>query len=258
MAFCPKCGSKLNEGAAFCVTCGSPTGAAHATAPSQPSPAAPPPAAPAAPQAYSAGAASAPSLMTRVMNILMQPKQEWVAIAGESTSVSELFTGYIVILAAIPVVAGFISSAVIGSIFASVFRVGLTVSVVAAVLQYALSLGGVFVAAVIIEKLAPSFQSQGRTIDALKLVAYAYTAVWVAGVFALVPILGFLGLLAGGIYSIYLFYLGLPVIMKTPQDKVVAYMIVALIVTVVIYFCVMMVVGMITAASFIGARTLSY
>jgi hypothetical protein len=75
-------------------------------------------------------------------------------------------------------------------------------------------------------------------------------------VFNLLPIIGILAVLAGGIYSIYLFYLGLPVLMKTPPDKVVAYMIVAAVVIFVIYIVIGVVVGTITAASYVGSRVI--
>ena len=74
--------------------------------------------------------------------------------------------------------------------------------------------------------------------------------------FNLLPIIGFLVVLAGGIYSIYLFYLGLPVLMKTPPDKVVAYMIVAAVVIFVIYIVIGAIVGVITTASYMGSRVI--
>jgi len=196
--------------------------------------------------------------MTRVTNILTKPKQEWPVIAGETTSVASLFTGYIVILAAIPAIAGLISSVLLSAMIASVLRIPLVAGLGGAILTYVLSLGGVFLAAFIIEKLAPTFQSQGTIVDALKLVAYSYTALWVAGICNVIPIIGILGVLAGGIYSIYLFYLGVPVIMKTPQDKVVAYMIASAVIIIVIYFVISIIVGVMTTALFLGAaRTLT-
>jgi hypothetical protein len=251
MAFCPKCGSRLNEGAAFCTSCGTAT-TASAGATARPAPP-PRPATPPVYQSYApAGGATAPSLMTRVTNILTKPKEEWPVIAGETATVGGLFTGYIVILSAIPAIANFISMAFIGSVISSVFRLPLSFTLGSAILTYVLSLGGIYLAAFIVEKLAPSFQSQGTTVDALKLVAYSYTAAWVAGICGLLPIIGLLGVLAGGIYSIYLFYLGLPGIMKTPQDKVIIYMIASAVVIMVIYFVVSMIVGGIATALFMS------
>lgn len=90
-----------------------------------------------------------------------------------------------------------------------------------AILHYALTLGGVYVLAVIVNLLAPSFDGRKDQIHALKLVAYASTASWLSGVFSLIPGLGFLGLL--GLYSLYLFYIGLPVLMKSPPEKTLPY-----------------------------------
>ncbi len=49
-----------------------------------------------------------------------------------------------------------------------------------------------------------------------------------------VPWIGALVALAGGIYSIYLFYLGLPTLMKCPQDQAIGYTVVCIIVAIVI------------------------
>lgn len=250
MPFCPKCGATVADGAAFCGTCGSSTGTG---------PAAPPPPPPPSPSYSYAGGGTAPSLFTRVQNILMKPKEEWPVIAQEQTSVGGLYTGYIMLLAAIPVVASFIVMSLLGSAVAIVTRIRVPVfaGLMAALVSYALALGGVYLAAFIIDKLAPTFQSQPDQLQALKLVAYAYTAAWVAGIGNLVPILGVLLVLAGAIYSIYLFYIGLPIMMRTPADKVIPYMLVAAVIIIVISVVIGLVVGAITAASIVGSRVVS-
>jgi hypothetical protein len=270
MAFCSKCGSRLNDGSSFCTSCGAPLGAAPrpaAAAPPPPPPPraqenysyAPPPPRPQANYAYSASGEPAPGLVPRITNILTKPKEEWPVIAGESATISSLYTGYIVLLAAIPVIASFIKMSIIGTtVFVTTVRVGIATGLIGAIVQYVLTLGGIYLSAFIIEKLAPNFQSEGDTVQAMKLVAYAYTPAWVAGVFNLLPIIGILGLLAGGIYSIYLFYIGLPIVMRTPQDKVIVYMIVAAVVIFVIYLIIGMVVGAITAASLMGTGAFSF
>ena len=57
---------------------------------------------------------------------------------------------------------------------------------------------------------------------ALKVVAYGSTAGFVGGIFSLLPPLAWLGLLLA-LYSIYLFYTGLPVLMRCPPEKAGAY-----------------------------------
>jgi len=184
-------------------------------------------------------------LVPRVTNILTKPKQEWPVIAGESTDVATLYKEYIVLLAAVPAICSFIGMTVIGvpiPFFGS-YRVSVGSGLTSLVVRYILYLVAAYVAAFIIEKLAPTFQSSGRTIQALKLVAYASTPAWVAGVLGLFPPLALLGILAG-LYGVYLFYLGLPPLMQTPGDKVIPYMVVSAIVIVGLHF----VVGAITTA----------
>jgi len=185
-------------------------------------------------------------LVPRVTNILTKPKQEWPVIAGESTDVATLYKEYIVLLAAVPAICSFIGMTVIGvpiPFFGS-YRVSVGSGLTSLVVRYILYLVAAYVAAFIIEKLAPTFQSSGRTIQALKLVAYASTPAWVAGVFDLFPPLAVLGIFAG-LYGVYLLYLGLPPLMQTPGDKVIPYTVVSAIVIVGLYF----VVGAITRES---------
>jgi uncharacterized protein YqgC (DUF456 family) len=90
------------------------------------------------------------------------------------------------------------------------------------VVSYGLSLLVVFLLALIVDALAPTFNGSKSQINAFKLVAYGSTAGFVGGIFSLIPSLGVLGLLAG-LYSIYLIYTGIPVLMKCPQEKAGAY-----------------------------------
>lgn len=175
------------------------------------------------------------SLQTRVMNILKSPATEWPVIAGESTDVGRLYREYIMILSAIPAVATFIGHSIIGISmpFAGMYRRPMVEGLSYMVVFYVMGLVGVYVCAVVIEWLAPKFNSSGSRLDALKLVAYASTPMWIAGVLNILPLLAVLTLLAA-LYGVYLFYLGLPVMMKTPADQVIVFMIVAAIVMFVI------------------------
>src|SRR3546814_5811878 len=76
-----------------------------------------------------------------------------------------------------------------------------------------------YVVALSINALAPTFGGRKDQLQAVKVIGYAWTAAWVAGIATIVPWLGWLVVLAGGIYSIYLLYLGLPHTMKCPPEK---------------------------------------
>ena len=184
------------------------------------------------------------NLQTRVKNILLQPASEWPLIAAEPADVMGLYRNYIAILAAIPAVCLFLSLVMFSPVGA----------LTGAIASYVITLVSVLISAVIIEKLAPSFGSSGDTAQALKLVAYASTPVWLAGVFRLVWFLAPLAALIAGLYAIYLFYLGLTPVMKTPKDKVIPYMLVSALVIIV----VTVVLGMLMAAMGFMAGGYSY
>ena len=184
-------------------------------------------------------------LIERVKGILLSPKTEWEKIAAETTDVKSLYMGYAMILAAIPAICGFIGSTVIGVSLPIVgtIRTGVAAALVQLVLSYVLGLAVIYVVSLIVNALAPTFDGQKDPIQALKLIVYASTPVWLAGVFSLVPLLGVLGILAG-LYGLYLLYIGLTPLMKNPQDKSIGYT--ALII--VCYIVLAIIMGVIVAA----------
>jgi hypothetical protein len=188
-----------------------------------------------------------PQLTTRVTNILKDPAQEWPAIAAEPADVASLLTGYAAPLSAIPAICSWIGMSMIG--FGGYFRVGLVTGLAGAIVRWVFALVGAYIGAIVIEKLAPTFKSSGSTTQALKLVVYASTPVWIAGVLNLIPPLSPLILLAA-LYAIYLFYLGLPAVMKTPSDQVIPYMIVSAIVMFVITICLTFVAGLMMGGAY--------
>ncbi|WP_395684050.1 Yip1 family protein [Dokdonella sp.] len=190
-------------------------------------------------------------LIARAKAILLTPKTEWPVIAGEAATVPDLYKNWIVILAVIPPIAGFIKGSIIGTTFFGVtYRAGIGTGITGAIVAYALALAMAYVMALIIDALAPSFGGEKNPVQALKTVAYAWTASWVAGIFQIVPGIGWLIALAGGIYSIYLLYLGLPHTMKAPADKAAGYTAVSVIIAIVLsWICALVVGGIIGAGA---------
>lgn len=183
-------------------------------------------------------------LVARVKAILTAPKAEWPVIAEERTTVKNLYLGYIMLLAAIPPVFGFIENSLIGRSFLGVHvRVGIGAGIGSMILSWILALIGVYVVALIIKALAHTFGGQSDQNQALKVIAYAYTASWIAGFGQIIPWIGWLILIAGGVYSIYLLYLGLPHTMKCPPEKAAGYTAVTIICSIIVYI----IIGAITA-----------
>ncbi|MGA9773337.1 MAG: Yip1 family protein [Blastocatellia bacterium] len=184
------------------------------------------------------------NLVERAQKILLQPQQEWYVIQQEPTQPAELYTGYIIPLAAIGPVASLIGHTIFGY---GLYAPPIFVVIIGSIILYVLSLGGIYVSALIVDALAPTFASQKSINQALKLVAYASTPGWIAGILNLVPVLGILAIIAA-FYGIYLFYLGVPVMMRTPQDKAVPYIVTTAVVCFVIYFIIFAIAGAITAS----------
>ena len=163
------------------------------------------------------------ALLQRVLDILMRPRETWLQINAEDGNPGRIYLGYLVFLAAIPAVAGFIGYSLVGvGAFGISVRVPVVQGLVSMVVGYVLSLAMVYVLALIANMLAPRFQAQQDMGSAFKLVAYASTAGMLGGVFSILPSLAMLGLLAA-LYSVYLLYTGIPVLMKAPQEKAVGY-----------------------------------
>lgn len=179
------------------------------------------------------------NLVDRVKRLLLKPKDEWLVIDTESVDVVSLYKSYIVPLAAIGPVCGLIGMSVVGISLPMMgtFRLPFSSALAQAVVNFGLMLGGVYVVALIIDALAPTFGAQRSTTQALKLAAYASTASWLGGVFMLIPALGMLSLLAA-LYSLYLFYLGLPILMRVPPERAIGYTAVVVISTVALFIVI--------------------
>ena len=256
---CPQCQQPLPEDASFCANCGAPfeqaTGSASdvGSAPGQsygPKPDAPPPA-----PAY--GASEPPGavrpantplgwLLARVRRILVSPKTEWPVIASEATTGSAIYLHYVVPLVAVGATAAFIGAALIGIPVPTVgtVRLGVGAALAGTILHLVLTVFSVFVVALIIDGLAPTFGGQRDRLRALKVTAYSFTPAWVAAVLTIVPALGAIGGLLG-LYALYLLYLGLPVLMRCPVDKSLGYTVVIVICAIVLSIAIAMVSGFI-------------
>jgi hypothetical protein len=172
------------------------------------------------------------SLIERVQSILLRPKQTWPVIAAEPADVATIYSRYVVILAAIPAICAFIGYTLVGAgAFGVTYRLPIATGLVQMVVGYLLSLAIVYVLALIVNALAPTFGGTKDMVAALKVVAYGSTAGFVGGVFSLLPMLAWLGLLAS-FYSIYLIYTGLPVLMRCPPEKAGAYTAVVVVCTI--------------------------
>src|SRR5690242_1816260 len=172
-------------------------------------------------------------LVTRVTNILLDPKAEWPKIEREPGDVGSLFKNYVAIVAAIPPVCTFIGTTLIGI---HGFRIGILGGLIHAIVSYLLTFVGVYVAALVIDFLAQTFGARRNFDNALRVSSYFPTAAWVVGIFHLIPLLGVLAIL--GLYSLYLLHTGIAALMRPPADKALVYTIVTIVCMIVIWIVI--------------------
>lgn len=182
-------------------------------------------------------------IVQRAKDMIVKPQETWAAIDGEAATVQSLYIPYVLLLAAIGPLAQLIGGQIFGHHFLAItVHPPLGGAIVSALLSYVLTLIGVYVVALVIDALAPTFGGQKNPIQALKVAVYSATAGWLAGIFAVVPALAILGWLLG-FYSLYLLYLGLPRLMKAPEDKAIVYTVVVVVVTAILYLVIAAIVG---------------
>ncbi len=157
-------------------------------------------------------------VLKRIKGLLIDPESEWAAIEAEEPSVFETYRNWVLLLALIPPVASFLGGYFFGygrptHEFAHLTFAG---GLMRAALQYALSLPLLFVVSFVLSSLAPHFDGEANDARALALTAYSYTPAWLASLFGLIPGLRWLDIL--GFYGLYIFYHGLPRMLRCPKD----------------------------------------
>jgi hypothetical protein len=157
-------------------------------------------------------------ILSRAYGLLREPKKEWEQIRAEETTVPSILIGYVAPLAAIPPICDLIGS----SLFNPTLQVQPGDALIRAGVTWAVSIGLVFFLGVLINVLANNFDADRDDLAAQKIAAYSLTPAFLSGVFSLWPPLWWLSLFALAA-MVFLMYRGLPILMKAPQDRAMAY-----------------------------------
>jgi hypothetical protein len=158
-------------------------------------------------------------LAARIKNILFTPKSEWRVIQAEPTSVSRLYSGYVMPMAAFAAVMSFIRMSVVGVEVPAggTIRASWIIGLQTSLLTFLLSLGGLYLVGLVINSLASAFGGRPDRRQALKTAAYALTPTWLGTALSFLPMGGLLQFLAG-LYGVYVLYIGLPIMMQAKED----------------------------------------
>lgn len=168
------------------------------------------------------------NLSDRAKKIILTPKTEWEVINGETTTPGALYTGYVLPLSLVAAAGQFLLNVV----FSRGWGLGFLLSV--ALTSVLTTTIGYFVGIYVFDLLAPHFASEKNLSKSAQLVAYALTPGFIATFLSFLPSMGGLLGAAAWVYSIYLMYLGVGLLKKTPEDKKGLYLVVAWIVMILV------------------------
>ena len=192
-------------------------------------------------------------LINQVKNLLMKPKDALAEARDVRPAMKDLIV-YLAIVAVPTLIGILVGYGLVGyGTFRVYARMPIGWAVGWALSRYIFSIIGIIIFAYIVNALASSFSSKKDQIQATKLAVYTATPWLVAGILFIFPPISFLVLLAG-LYGVYIMYLGLPVLMGTPEDKKIVY----LIVSIIVFIVIMWVVGQVSMAVMQSAMGVGY
>lgn len=183
------------------------------------------------------------NIIERVKNILITPKTEWDVVNGETATPQSLLIGYVLPLAVVAAAGSLLK----GLLFAGTF--GLKFFIVSGAIAFIASIIAFYITVIIVDMLAPSFASEKNMGKSAQLVAYSGTPSYIGALLSFIPVIGIIVSLAAWAYGIYLMYLGIGPLKKTPEDKKIVYMIVAFLIMIVLYFILVAILGAIIFAA---------
>lgn len=217
--FCHACGAKNDDNATFCGSCGTNLKAESA---SPPVPAAGVP----------AGGASGKitGAFQDAIALVTNPKAFMTSRADSAPPLRSTITNYVAILAVMPFL-----FTLIGYLIFHRTLSPYSYAAAAAILQYIFNLVSVTVVAYVLFVLAPRFGSVANLNISTKIVSYAYTPVFLIAIFDVYPPLGEVLAILAFLYGLYILWMGLPIVLKTPEAKRVTYLIAIFVASAIVY-----------------------
>jgi hypothetical protein len=163
--------------------------------------------------------AKAEFILSRAYGLLREPKKEWEQIRDEVTTIPNILIGYVAPLAALPPLCDLVGKVAFAG-GAGLGDVGK--AIISAVVAWIVGVAMVYLLGFIIAAIAPNFDSKRDELAAQKVAAYSLTPFFLSTIALLWPPLLWIPILALGA-MVFLIYRGVPILMKTPQERAIAY-----------------------------------
>ncbi len=190
------------------------------------------------------------SAFNSAIALVRNPVGFMMANKDSPATVRSIMVNYVAILAVIPFIATLIGDLWWYGLGLGIFFSGFVgFAIVSAILSYIFAVISVYVVGFVIKLLAPSFNSSIDQVKALKLAAYLYTPYFLISILDIIPFISVITVL-GVLYGLYILYKGLPILLGTPADKVLVYLIVIVVATFIVYAIVGVIIAAVAAAFF--------
>jgi hypothetical protein len=157
-------------------------------------------------------------ILSRAYGLFRDTNLEWEQIRAEETTVPNILIGYVAPLAAILPVCDLIGKA----LFSGPVGIDFSQALIQAVISWILTVALTFFVGVLINAIADNFEADKNDLYAQKIAAYSMTPFYLSGVLYLWPPLWWFGFFALAA-TVFLLYRGLPILMKTPQERALSY-----------------------------------
>ncbi len=162
-------------------------------------------------------------MLSHALGLFINPRKEWERISAENCSVGKCYCSYVFLLALIPPVSGYFGTTIYGWEIGAREAVKLSPdsALMIAIAFYLVMLLGVFSMGFMIHWMAKTYGAEQSLPRCITLAAYVATPLFLVGFFELLPILwlNFVVGLPALVYSIYLLFIGVPIIMKITEEQ---------------------------------------
>jgi hypothetical protein len=157
--------------------------------------------------------------------MLLAPKTEFALIAATGTATSRIYTGFVMPLALLDALVGFIHVSIVGTTepLTGTVRLPIAAGLLTAVLVLIFGLLGICAVAWVIDALAPFFGAVPNRRLASATAAYASTPIWLATILVPFPTVWAPVEVLAVMYHTWLLYLGLSMLMRAARDRVLGY-----------------------------------
>ncbi|MDK1022862.1 MAG: Yip1 family protein [Gammaproteobacteria bacterium] len=161
--------------------------------------------------------------MHHILGLFLNPANEWQKIRKESGGIASHYLKFILIIALLPACAWYFGATRVGWTIGADRVVKLTTAsaLEISLLFYLAMLTGIGILGYMIHWMAHTYEAESSVARGVQIAAYTCVPLFICGGIGFYPIL-WLDILLGigaGFYTVYLLYIGVPIVMQIPKER---------------------------------------